>query len=213
MPSAGTPPLGLRPPGRTASSVLGGVGSSQPEKSEAARGSTDTGPVSNIVQVQISPPASSAGAGQIFTVTVQIAAASQPVDGAEVHLDFDARYVQVVDSNGQPTNRIESSGILESLLVNRVTTAGSVGQIDFAAGTLDGQGLEPRDGTFALATIRFRAIASGPGQVGSSLTFVSELPRKTEVTYQGNSVLAGVMNGYISAPPAHIIRLPLVTGR
>lgn len=157
---------------------------------------------SGTVVVNLNPALSNVAKDQIFTVDVQLAAASQPVDGAEVHLYYDPSYLQVVDASGNPTDRITNSGYLSQVLRNRVYT--DTGRIHFAAGIYDPEEPKP-SGTFPIATVRFRALW-GTGGLTLPLTFGLDLPYKTEVTYGGASVLGAVENGAVvisgEQPPA-----------
>ncbi len=146
------------------------------------------------VLVNLNPSLSSVAKDQIFTVELQLVAGSQPVDGAEVHLYYDPAYLQVVDSSGNPWDRITSSGLLSQVLRNRVYT--DTGRIHFAAGIYDPEEPKPT-GTFAVATVRFRALW-GTGGVTIPLSFGVALPFKTEVTYGGASVLGAVENGAVT---------------
>jgi hypothetical protein len=145
------------------------------------------------VLVRLNPANPSVAKGAIFTVDIQVVAGSQPVDGAEVHLDFDKTYLQVVDASGNPASAIESSGILEVPIQNLVSN--DRGEIDFAAGTFVTP--PPPLDTAVLATIRFKALW-GTGGASTPLTFSTQLPRKTDVTHAGGSVLAGVENGSVT---------------
>jgi len=147
------------------------------------------------VYVSINPATSSVARGQTFTVDIQIAAGSQLLDGAEIHLYFDPTYLQVVDASGNPTDRIVDNGYLSEVIRNKVYTDTAPSRIHFAAGVLNPEELRP-SGTFALATIRFKALW-GTGGVGLPLAFGTEMPFKTEITYLATSVLAGVQNGTV----------------
>ena len=155
-----------------------------------------TDQLADLAYVTLNPLTPTVARGDIFTVNIQIAAGPDLVDGAEVHVYFDPTFLQVVDSLGNPTNRIQSSGLLSQVLRNRVYTDTSPSRIHFAAGIYDPE--EPRpSGTFTLATIRFKALWGTAG--GSTpLTFGIQLPFKTEVTYGGSSILGGVQNGTVS---------------
>ncbi|MBM4432036.1 MAG: hypothetical protein FJ026_17060, partial [Chloroflexi bacterium] len=128
--------------------------------------------------------------GDTFAVTIRLAASSQPVDGAEAHLDFDPAYLRVVDAQGDPASDIENSGVLDLVIHNKVDNV--VGQINFAAGTL---GAAP-SGDLALATVHFRALAS-TGAAGTDLLWGRQLPRRCEVTYAGYSVLGQMYDGWV----------------
>ncbi len=152
------------------------------------------------VSISLAPQSSSVAKDNLFTVQVQLVAGAQAVDGAEFHLDFDPVYLRVVDAAGNPVTSIESSGVLDVPLQNSVDNA--AGRIDFAAGTFSAT---PPSGTFAVATIRFKALW-GTGGAATPLTFITVLPRKTDVTFGGASVFAGATNGTVTisgeTPPA-----------
>ncbi len=153
----------------------------------------------------LDPPSSMVAAGESFEVDIRINAAGQPVDGAEVHLDFHPLYLQVVDSSDAPSGEIQSSGVLDMAIQNHVDNA--AGQVDFAAGTFT----NPPTGSYVLATIRFKALASTDGH-STPLTISTELPRKTDLMYRGESVLAQVDGGavFIAAPSSYPLYLPLL---
>jgi hypothetical protein len=141
------------------------------------------------VTLRFNPSSPSVATNDVFAVNVEVVAGSQPVDGAEIHVDFNPVYLQVVDAGGNPVTEIEPGTALDVALLNNVNNA--QGQIDYAAGKLTGT---PPSGTFVLATIRFKALA-GTGGGSTPLTFVSRGGSPTNVTYAGDSVLTGVENG------------------
>jgi len=155
------------------------------------------------VYVTINPGSTAVVKDQVFTVDIQVAAGSQLIDGAEIHLYFDPTYLQVVDAAGNPASEIQSNGYLSQVIRNVVYTDTAQGRIFFAAGAL---GTDPRpSGTFPLATVRFKA-RWGTGGGNTALVFGVQLPYQTDVTFGGNSVLAGVGNGVVAisgeTPPA-----------
>jgi hypothetical protein len=102
--------------------------------------------------------------------------------------------------------------VLTTLLLNHASNA--TGQIDFAAGILEGT---LPAGSFVLATVHLRALNdTGTGE--TPLTFVTDLPRKTNVTFMGASVLGEVHNAAVRVtvatptPPAFYVFLPIVMG-
>jgi hypothetical protein len=166
-----------------------------------------------VIELRLDPPSPSVAVGNLFDLAIRVDAGSQPVDGAEVHLDFDPAYLQVVDASGDPAGEIEDSGVLTTLIINQANN--STGQIDFAAGMLQG---ELPSGTFLLATVHFRALTSTAAG-STSVAFVTELPRQTNVTYSGHSVLAGVHDAAVrigvvtatSTPTSTATRTPTPT--
>jgi hypothetical protein len=153
---------------------------------------TNTPEPGRSVRIDLNPSALEVAKDQIFTMDVRVLAATQQVDGAEVHLDFASLYLQVVDASGNPVSEVQSGGVLDIVLSNSVDN--TAGRIDFAAGKLTGT--KP-SGTFILATIRFKALW-GTGGDSTPVVFVTQLPRKTDVTFGGASVFAGADNGYVT---------------
>jgi hypothetical protein len=157
------------------------------------------------VDLYLDPASPAVVEGEAFVLTIRIAAGSQPIDGAEVHLDFHPAYLRVVDASGDPASSIENSGILDLVIHN--VADNTAGHIDFAAGTF---GVAP-SGDLPLATVRFQALAN-TGVEGTALTFGQQLPRRSEVTYAGYSVLGQVYDGlvHIAAPTATPTATPVI---
>jgi hypothetical protein len=143
------------------------------------------------VGLDLDPASATVSTGQIFTIAVRIVAGSQLVDGAEAHIDFAPTHLQVVQADGTPASSIEAGGSLGVPILNTVNNA--LGQIDFAAGSFN----ELPSGTFVLATIRFKALAS-TGGASTPIDFVSRGGSPTDVTYQGGSVLGSATGGSVT---------------
>jgi hypothetical protein len=161
------------------------------------------------VELHLDPASSAVTEGDLFDLAIRVDAGSQLVDGAQVHLDFDQAHLQVVDAAGNPAMAIEDSGVLNTVLLNQASNA--MGQIDFAAGILEGT---LPSGTFLLATVHVKAL-NETGTDGTLLTFALDLPRKTNVTYMGASVLGEVHNAIVhvaeaTPPPAWRLFLPII---
>jgi len=156
------------------------------------------------VTIAISPSSNIVAVGEVFTLDIKIQAGSQPVDGAAAYIDFNPTYLVVVDASGNPATEIIPGSTLATVMQNNVDN--NQGKIDYAAGLLVGA---TPSGGFTLATIRFKATAE---TTGTPLVFVSTPPRKTNVVYQGNSVLGSLVNGNvtISASPRRFLYLPLL---
>ena len=134
------------------------------------------------VQLAIDPPAITVSPGQVFTLQVLVRAGTQQVDGAEAHLDFNPAFVRV--------RTLTPGAILSTILENKFDNAN--GTVDYAAGTL----VRPRpSGTFTLAQIEFEALAVTPGV---SVAFHFGVPRNSEATFEGASMLGGTSNATIS---------------
>ena len=133
------------------------------------------------VQLAIDPPAITVSPGQVFTLQVLVRAGTQQVDGAEAHLDFNPAFVRV--------RTLTPGAILSTILENKFDNAN--GTVDYAAGTL----VRPRpSGTFTLAQIEFEALAVTPGV---SVAFHFGVPRNSEATFEGASMLGGTTNGTV----------------
>ena len=143
------------------------------------------------VYIDLQPSSPSVQQNDLFAVDMRILAGSQPVDGVEVHLDFDPLYLRVVDAAGNSVSQIESSGVLTASIQNTVNN--DQGHIDFAEGIFSA---EP-SGTFVLAAVRFKALW-GTGEGSTPLTFVTRAGNPTDVTYNGSSMLAGALPGSVS---------------
>jgi hypothetical protein len=143
---------------------------------------------SGSVVVSIDPSSKSVTPGTIFTLDIKIAAGSQPVDSVDTYLSFDRNYLRVVDTSGNETNSVMPGTTLPVVLQNSADN--SHGRIAYSAGRQLGG--TPPSGDFALATIRFKAIAATLGQ-GTSIAFQSG----TDVFYEGESVLGSTENGNV----------------
>lgn len=144
------------------------------------------------VDVSLLPASSTVAAGDVFTLTIQIMAGAQPIDGASTYVNFDPAYLQVQAI-------IPDTTYLPITLVNSYDN--NVGTIDYAAGTF----FNFPSGTFSLAQIRLVVITTPP-DMGTALTFATVDPRKTDITYGGLSVL-----GNLSGATAVHSQLPTPT--
>jgi hypothetical protein len=140
------------------------------------------------------PAASQIRIGQTFTVTILVQSGSESVDGAQVSLDFDPTRLQVK----KVTANLAS---LPSVLLN--TYDNSAGTVDYAAGTFSNF----LTGQITLVEIEFEAIATTSA---TPLTFHLETPRKSEVTFAGNSILTGTVDSVISIGDSYKIFQPLI---
>ena len=60
------------------------------------------------VLIRVNPAHPSVMQNDVFVIHIKVAAGSQPVDGAEVRVDFNPVHLQVVDAGGNPASIIES---------------------------------------------------------------------------------------------------------
>jgi hypothetical protein len=149
------------------------------------------------VQIVVEPATTKILPGETFTVTVQVQAGSQLVDGAQASLNFDPEYLQVREMTGH-TDRLPIT-----LLDEHDNVAGT---LDYAGGALSGF----PDGTFELVTVQFEAVTV---TLGTALAFHFEQPRLTNVTYGGQSVLTGHQDGQVDIAGQYDVYLPVVLRR
>jgi len=146
-------------------------------------------PVNNIreggsgeVMLSIDPLVSDVREGDTFLVSMRVEAGSQPVDGVQFSLNFDPQYLQVVEISN-------ASNALPLVLLNQFDNEN--GTLDYAAGALSNF----PSGTFNLVQVRFQAVQ----EISSTaLVFHYGLPRNTDATYGGSSVLQGAADGSVS---------------
>lgn len=118
--------------------------------------------------------------GETVTITFRVENPSaQPINGAELHLNFDASKLQATVWSA--TSHLGS--ILDDLTVS-VSVDGRNGFIDYAAGALR----NPVTQSFDFFNVTFRAKAA----VDSTVIVVAaeDIPRKTDITSAGASVLS-----------------------
>lgn len=142
------------------------------ERANGRKGNTEM----NGVTMLISPPSTTIRQGDIFTVTVQLQADKQEVDGAQARLHFDPTVLNV--------QQVITGSALPIDLLNEVDNTS--GTINIAAGTLSGF---PK-GSIDVAHIQLQALAISEG---TSLTFDSQ----SDATFGGSSILSEEHEGSI----------------
>jgi hypothetical protein len=157
--------------------------------------SQPTAPGAGNTLIVVYPTTSTVAMGDVFTVTVEVQSGSRRVDGAQASLDFDPSQLQVVSLTGNTT-------ALPFVLQN--TFSNTAGTIDYAAGALSNF----PSGDISLVQIQFRVVG---GAATTPLTFQYGLPRTTEVTYGGASVLAGSSGGVVVTQLPYKVFLPLAS--
>jgi hypothetical protein len=141
---------------------------------------SSSGDAGNVLIV-VEPMLRTVNMGETFTVTVQVQSGVQPIDGAQASLNFDPTRLRVKSITGNTT-------IFPQILLNTYNNA--TGTIDYAAGNLDAF----PSGNLNLAVIEFEAIWETQS---SEITFNYGLPRNTDVTYAGTSILTGDQDGLV----------------
>ena len=129
------------------------------------------------VQLKLSTSETTLTRGQVFKVTVLAQTGSQAVDGLQASLNFNPRILKV--------RRLTSGPRLPQVLLKHFSN--SAGSIDFSAGALS----KPPSGSFTLFTIEFEALSAS---TGTGLNFQFRLPRETNATLAGVSVLGKTSN-------------------
>ncbi len=132
-----------------------------------------TTPGPGTVTLGITPATNNVAVGQTFALTLQVQAGSQLVDGAAAYVNFDPAVLQVVS--------IANGAALPVELQKQFSNTS--GTLDYSAGALSAF----PSGTFTLATVTFRATSAS---AGSALTFATQAPRASDVTYAGASVVS-----------------------
>ncbi len=169
-----------------------GFGTTYANGSATAFWSFTTNPASGVI-LAINPGTTSVGLGQNFDVVIEVRAAAQSVDGAAAYLNFNPAFLRVVsitEGNALP-------------IIQQSSYDNAAGQVNFSAGTL----ANFPSGTFTLATVTFKALAQ---TTSTSLTFNTTSIRKSDVTFNGSSVLAGDTNGTVMITNSNKISLPLL---
>jgi hypothetical protein len=138
------------------------------------------------VEISLLPASNTVTAGDVFTLTIQVATGTQLVDGASAYVDFNPAYLQVQAITPDTAN-------LPFTLQNSFDNV--AGQVNYAAGAL----YSFPSGTFAIAQVRFLVIAAPPVW-GTPLTYATVDPRKTDATYGGGSVLGAAHGAEVSSP-------------
>jgi len=128
------------------------------------------------VRMQIAYPEAFFAVGEEFEIPVSLITGKQPINGAELHLNFDPTQLSVIEVVG--------SDKLPQQLVAHIDNQS--GRIDFAAGALENA---PR-GTFDFVTVRVRAKGSNLSAQPFEPAF--DFPTQTDVAYAGYSVLDGI---------------------
>jgi hypothetical protein len=155
--------------------------------------SQPTAPSAGNALIVVYPTTSTVAIGDVFTVTVQLQSGSQLVDGAQASLDFDPTLLQVKSLTG---NSAAFPLVLQSTFSN------TAGTIDYAAGTLSNF----PSGDISLVQIQFEVIG---GPASTPLSFHYGLPRQTDVTYGGASILAGASGRSVVIEQEHSVYLPV----
>jgi len=143
------------------------------------------------VVLAVTPELTTAGVGQTFTITLQVRAGTQLVDGVTAALDFN-QSVLAVES-------IAAGSALPVPIKSEFNN--EAGTISYSAGAFSNF----PSGTFTLATVTFKALAEGT----SPLNFHAG----SDVTFGGASVLCGTVNGTVIVVKVRLLGSVTLEGR
>ncbi|NCC35419.1 MAG: hypothetical protein EOM24_25910, partial [Chloroflexia bacterium] len=140
---------------------------------------TATIPPTPTVTLNLVPATLTMAPGETVTVTIEVQAGTEPIDGVAAFLDFDPTRFQV--------SEVTPGAALPIELVNRVDNA--LGTLDLVRGVLN----QPfPSGTFTVATFQVRALDVLGTSTFSFNQGVPALERQSDVTANGASVLGTV---------------------
>jgi len=147
------------------------------------------------VDIVAQPGNSTVTNGENFTVTLQVQAGTQPINGIEVHLDFDPAVLEVVSLNMVATAEFPSTLIVPA-------EDNGTGEIKAAHGVLGAA--NTATGTFDYLAIEFQAIGLSSS---SQVSFLDVFPfQQTQVTGPSGIQVLSNANPFfvtVNAPPAN----------
>jgi outer membrane biosynthesis protein TonB len=132
-----------------------------------------------VVNFAADPSSATVNVGDTVVVRVQVQAGTQNIDGAEIHLNFDASKLQVTSITPATTLGVPIVGLVHN---------NTLGTIDYAAGTFS----NPPNGTFDLLTVTFQTIAASQGATVQIAD--AQIPRRSDITSSGVSVMNSAQN-------------------
>ena len=141
------------------------------------------------VRVTLEPALTTVPVAQAFDIAIMVEAGSQPVDAVDAFLAYDPTRLAV--------KQITPGTALPIVLANNLDA--SAGRITYSAGRqLDGAAAT---GTFALATVRFQALAS-TAPAGTPLAFLFQPPTgNTDAFHRSQSVFDVAKHGVVVVEP------------
>ena len=154
------------------------------------------------VTLRLDPTSSSLHPGQLIEAKIGVRPEQQPLDSAQVCVQFDPMYLQVVDESGDPAVEIVGNPILSQVFSNEVNIIS--GTIKYAAGILAG---EPTTQDFWLAKVYFKALEVTQE---TSVRFVDCPPFLTKVSHLGTPYSLNTVGADYVIEPYPAIYLPLI---
>jgi len=143
------------------------------------------------VDLFLEPATITGNEGDIIKIDINGVTNGQSFKAVDVFLDFDPAFLQVVDSNGNPSTRIQPSDLLSDRLKNVVIN--ETGEIGYSAGSLDEISTTE---TFTIATIYFKIEKTIDTK--TEITFHTEYPRTTTVAFSGFNAWGSLTGSSVS---------------
>lgn len=151
-------------------------------------------PAAERAALRLSPAVNHVRAGEVFAVEIDVLAGRQPVDRAQVFLNYDPSVLRLVTAQGDPVTQITPGLVLSTVITNTANT--TAGAINFVAGG------QPAGGRFVAGIAYFRAISTTPASaVSVSVTGV----RSTDLFLAGESVIGYQTGALVTVAPAAAI--------
>jgi hypothetical protein len=145
------------------------------------------------VTLRVAPAISRVHAAERFSVELELLA-DRPADQVRAFINFDPAVLRVVDAEGNVASQIIPGVVFDAVMVNNADNA--TGRISFVVGGA------PTDGRILVATVHFRAITT---TLLSRLTWNTNAPRLTDVTFGGVSVLGSAQPGAVRVGPTALL--------
>ena len=137
------------------------------------------------VELSIDPSPYTAMEGDLFLLELLVDAGVQPVDGAEVFIDFDPAYLAIVNQNGTPASAITPREGLDDIVWNQVDNVR--GKINYVARKTSSPF---PSGTFVLASFWVQAKQPTAGTI-------IDLASNTKLLFEFQNVLASAADGQV----------------
>lgn len=146
--------------------------------------------VAGAATLSISPSSQNVNVGDTFTVTVNLDTQNTNIDGVDLrYLNYNPALLQVQDANPSVSGvQIAPGSLMPSTLANSVNP--TFGRVTFSQVALGGSKYK---GSGVLATITFKALASGNANV--SLNYTPNSTTDSNVAAAGADALNAVVNG------------------
>lgn len=157
------------------------------------------GPVPTGPRIYVQPPMKFIGVNQIFSVDVMVDSADKDIDTVDAYLTFNPDYLEVVDPAGAATDEISPTADLKQLNVNHNYVDNDVGRIEFSATRLVTATSESRllPRRFTAGTIRFRTLQTTTGVAPTTISFIRQGARRSDLYLGGASRNAALVNSNI----------------